>query len=351
MAFDILSILNGATLAETERTEEYQDILLDYQDIVISSHNKYSMQEIQELATGILITGGVQEPLVVGRVNGEYWLLSGHRRYEAIRILIQEGHTECEKIPCRYKDMDELQFRMELLCGNTFNRRLSDYDLMMQAQEWKTILTEMRSNGSIVLEKGKRIRDYVAQILGESSGKIGQLNAIYKSAPAEVKEQFQKGTIGITSAYEASRTSIKDDPAEEAEEIEKQDEKSLEIQKKAEEKSVSESDTKLQQAEQIAKRAEKAAKRAEAAQIGAAQAEVQASRAAEYTNEKVMGDVNYGRTLRKYIESCFCGKFERENSMNWAFGAIDFAVYAGLIGKDERDTLFEEYKLGGTKDE
>ena len=239
MAFDILNILNGATLAETGRTEEYQDIVLDYRDIVITQHNKYSMVEIQELATGILMTGGLQAPLVVGRVSGEYWLLSGHRRYSALRQLIQEGHWEYEKIPCRYKDMDKLQFRMELLCGNTFNRKLSDYDLMMQAQEWKEILTEMKASGALVLDKGERIRDYVAQILGESSGKIGQLNAIYKSAPEEVKEKFQLGEMGITSAYEASRTA---EPQEEAQ----PDEKSVEIQKKAEKKRVSESDTKGQ---------------------------------------------------------------------------------------------------------
>lgn len=242
MAFDILSILNGATLAETERTEEYQDIVLDYRDIVVTNHNKYSMVEIQELATGILMTGGLQAPLVVGRVSGEYWLLSGHRRYSALRQLIQEGNREYEKIPCRYKDMDKLQFRMELLCGNTFNRKLSDYDLMMQAQEWKEILTEMKTSGALVLNKGERIRDYVAQILRESSGKIGQLNAIYKSAPEKVKEKFQSGEMGITSAYEASRTV---EPQEEPQ----PDEKSLEIQKKAEEKRVSESDTKGQRDE------------------------------------------------------------------------------------------------------
>ena len=138
--------------------------------------------------------------------------------------------------------MDKLQFRMELLCGNTFNRKLSDYDLMMQAQEWKEILTEMKTSGALVLDKGERIRDYVAQILGESSGKIGQLNAIYKSAPEEVKEKFQLGEMGITSAYEASRTA---EPQEEPQ----PDEKSVEIQKKAEKKRVSESDTKGQRDE------------------------------------------------------------------------------------------------------
>ena len=280
MPFNVLSILNGVTLSETERTEEYQDILLDYRDIAITKHNKYSMEEIQELATGILITGGLQEPLVIGRVSGDYWLLSGHRRYAALQVLIQEGHQEFEKIPCRYKDMGELQFRMELLCGNTFNRQFSDYDLMMQAQEWKTILTEMRRNGDIILEKGERIRDYVAQILGESQGKIGQLNAIYKSASEEVMEKFRDGEIGITSAYEASKPQpaekVKPNTAEaenvsesdtkvqpkEPERIQQQvqngdiliqetsenlmDEKSQEIRKMAEEKNVSESDTNRQ---------------------------------------------------------------------------------------------------------
>ena len=37
--------------------------MLDYRDIVVTNHNKYSMVEIQELATGILMTGGLQAPL------------------------------------------------------------------------------------------------------------------------------------------------------------------------------------------------------------------------------------------------------------------------------------------------
>ena len=312
MAFDILSILNGATLAETERTEEYQDIVLDYRDIVVTKHNKYSMVEIQELATGILMTGGIQEPLVVGRVSGKYWPLSGHRRYAALEELIREGHTECERIPCRYKDMDELHFRLELLCGNTFNRRLSDYDLMMQAQEWKDILTKMRENGNIALKKGERIRDYVAKILGESSGKIGQLNAIYKSAPEDVKEKFQSGEIGITSAYEASRppaargwnreaadgTDVSESDTRTLPDGEGQaDEKSMGIQKGPEGKLVSESDTGSQRAEEIAERAERAARRAEAAQAGAQRAEAQAHSAAEnagYTQEPSQAKDEWG---------------------------------------------------------
>lgn len=209
MGFNILNTLNSVTLAEANRAEEYKDIMIDYQDIIVSDHNKYSMEEIQELATGILLTGGIQEPLIVGRVddgagNG-YRLISGHRRLRAIGILVEEGNEEYKKVPCRYKDMTETQFRMELLCGNTFNRKMSDYDLMIQAQEWKDVLTQARKEKLIILDEGKRIRDYVAGILGESTGKIGQLNAINANATQEVKEKLQTGEMGITSAYAASQ--------------------------------------------------------------------------------------------------------------------------------------------------
>lgn len=65
MGFNILNTLNSVTLAEANRAEEYKDIMIDYQDIIVTDHNKYSMEEIQELATGILLTGGIQEPLIV----------------------------------------------------------------------------------------------------------------------------------------------------------------------------------------------------------------------------------------------------------------------------------------------
>lgn len=139
-----------------------------------------------------------------GAGNG-YRLISGHRRLRAIGILVGEGNEEYKKVPCRYKDMTETQFRMELLCGNTFNRKMSDYDLMIQAQEWKDVLTQARKEKLIILDEGKRIRDYVAGILGESTGKIGQLNAINANATQEVKEKLQTGEMGITSAYAASQ--------------------------------------------------------------------------------------------------------------------------------------------------
>lgn len=204
MGFNILDVVNAATRAEAGENKDYQDINLDYRDIVVTAHNRYSMDELQEMATGIAMDG-LQQPLVLGRVNGEYWLVSGHRRLGGIKILVEEGKEEFETVPCRYKDMAEIEFRIALLIGNTFNRKMSDYDLMTQATDWKEVLTQARKEGLLVLEAGERVRDYVAAVMGESVPKIRTLNTIQQNATPEVKEQFQKGNMGITAAMEASR--------------------------------------------------------------------------------------------------------------------------------------------------
>ena len=84
---------------------------------------------------------------------------------------------------------------------------MTDYDLMNQAADWKEVLTQARKEKLLVLEEGKRVRDYVAAVLGEKPTKIAQLEAINNNATEEVKEQFEKGNMKITSAYETSRLS------------------------------------------------------------------------------------------------------------------------------------------------
>ena len=205
MAFNIMDLMNNATRAAVEGVENYEEITLDLDEIKVTKHNRYSMDDLEELATSILMDG-LQEPLIIGRVNGEYLLSGGHRRREALVILRDEGHGEITKnIPCRFKDMTETQFRLSLLIGNTFNRKMTDYDLMNQAADWKEVLTQARKEKLLVLEAGKRVRDYVAAILGESPTKIAQLEAINNNATEEVKEQFANGNMGITKAYETSK--------------------------------------------------------------------------------------------------------------------------------------------------
>lgn len=213
-AFDITTILNAKTRQQAAETGDgYTTIKLNYKDIVITKHNKYSMEEISELATGIHMAGELQQPLVLGRVGEEYWLVSGHRRHAAIDMLVQEGEEQFAEVECRYKPMTETEFRMELLIGNTFNRKPTDYDKMIEAQEWKELLTQMKKEGTFKPEKGSRTRDYIAAIMGEATGTIGTLQQINNNATEAVKEQLAAGTMNMTAAAEASKLPEEDQNA------------------------------------------------------------------------------------------------------------------------------------------
>ncbi len=205
--FDIKTILNAATAgAATEAIEkDFEEIRLDYEKIVVTGQNKYSMDEIEELAAGIEMAGGLHEPLILGRVNGEYWLASGHRRRAAIEMLVKGGADRFRVVNCRYKDMTETEFQLHVLIGNTFNRHYTDYDKMMEAEEWKKALKAAQKEKLLILEHGERVRDYVARIMGTSAAVVGDYNRINKNATDEIKEQFKDGTIGVTAAAAASQ--------------------------------------------------------------------------------------------------------------------------------------------------
>lgn len=207
MPFDIKSLMNAATTGKAAGAieKDFEEIRLDYEKIVVTGHNKYSMDEIEELAASIEMAGGLHEPLILGRVNGEYWLASGHRRRAAIDMLVRGGADSFRMVNCRCKDMNETEFRLHVLIGNTFNRHYTDYDRMIEAEEWKSALKAAQREKLLILEKGERVRDYVARVMGTSAAVVGDYNRINKNAAPEIKEQFKEGTIGVTAAAAASQ--------------------------------------------------------------------------------------------------------------------------------------------------
>lgn len=207
--FDITKILNKQTTAQTENavTEDFEEIKLDYEKIVITGKNKYNMNDIEDLAAGIEMAGGLLDPLILGRINGEYKLAGGHRRCAAVDLLVKDGKEEYREVPCKYKDMTETEFRLYMLIGNTFNRHYTDYDKMIEAEEWKEVLTQAKEEGSFLPEKGVRVRDYIAKIMKTSAAVVGDWNRINNNGTDALKEQFEAGTIGVTAAAAASSLS------------------------------------------------------------------------------------------------------------------------------------------------
>lgn len=242
--FNITKILNAATAGQAQAaTEDFRPIRLDYEKIKVTDHNRYSMDGIDELAAGIEMAGGLHEPLIVGLVDGEYLLASGHRRRAAVEMLVQGGREDLRFVDCRFKEMTLTEFRLHVLIGNAFNRHYTDYDKMIEAEDWKEVLTQARKEGSLILERGQRVRDYVAAIMGTSATVVGDYQRISKNATPEIKEKFKEGAIGVSAAAAASQLD-EDEQKEIAERIEGgEDIKAAEISKMVDEKKAEEKES------------------------------------------------------------------------------------------------------------
>ena len=90
--FGFNDILNAKSRAAGAGTvSEYTEIWLSPYEVKPSESNFYSQENIEELADSFLAVGQ-QQPTVLGRVNGEFRIVSGHRRNLANIMNIERGH-------------------------------------------------------------------------------------------------------------------------------------------------------------------------------------------------------------------------------------------------------------------
>ncbi|WP_333685145.1 ParB/RepB/Spo0J family partition protein [Enterocloster lavalensis] len=252
-----------------EDKQDFQEIMLSPYEVEASETNFYSQENIEELADSIRMVGQ-QQPTVLGRVDGVYKIISGHRRNLANIHNIETGAFPWDyQAKYLYKDMTPAMLELSLIVGNAFNRRLTPYEETEQAARLKAALIRARDEDG--LEITGKLRDVVADILQTSRTKVARMDKINNSLEPEAREQYKAGNLGPSAAYETAKL-----PKEEQRQIAAQAAAGKEVKHKEVAEKVAE-----KKAEQAAARAEKAAKKAEAAQTAAAQAGLQAERAAE----------------------------------------------------------------------
>lgn len=206
--FNLNQLLNGASMSagseeknESVHRPPLKVVSLNINDLVPSSGNFYSVDNIEELKTSIEMFGVLQNLTVKPRENGKYEIISGHRRHKACVELVREGKTEFEYIPCGVQtEQDEIKERILLIMTNSTARELSDWEKMKQAEELRKNFEELKKRENLT----GRVRDYVAEALNTSPTQIARLNAIDNNLTPEFKEEFKEGKIGTSAAYELS---------------------------------------------------------------------------------------------------------------------------------------------------
>lgn len=268
------------------QVDNYTEIYLSPYDVIPSEHNFYSQGNIEELADSFL-TVGQQQPTVLGRVNGEFRIVSGHRRNLANIKNIERGYEEYKKVRYLYKDMSEAMFELSLIIGNAYNRELTVWEKTQQAGKLKKAL--LRAKKEDGLEISGKLRDIIADLLNESSTNVARMESINNNATEEVKEQLKNGTIGITAAYEAAKLPEDDQRAIAAAAAAGEDVRAKEIAQKVAE----------QVAAKAQEKADKAAEDAEKAQIDADQAVADALD----KQAKAEQEAENAKQLKRYVDN------------------------------------------------
>ena len=217
MAFDITSVLKPA-VSDSDTGAGQQISYLPVDRLDPDPDNFYSLEGINELADNIAMVG-LQQPLLVrtGSEAGRYTIVSGHRRFAAIKLL-QDGEDERERrmfdhgVPCIIQETSPFIFKgsetakalqeLRLIYANASTRVLSAAEISRQAERIEALLLALKDQGYAF---PGRMRAHVAKICQVSDSKIARLHAIRENLQPELLERFDRGEINETVAYRISQ--------------------------------------------------------------------------------------------------------------------------------------------------
>lgn len=209
--FSINSLLSGETLKKSNTFTRK----IHYSKLIPNENNTYSMNHLEDLADNIQDFGLLQNLVAKPLPDSDmYVLIAGHRRREAIRILVEErGLTEFEMIDTNLLSEDEDQniSLIKLHATNLLARDLSSYEKVTAVSELKNLIQQAKNDGFPI--KGK-MRDLIADEVGLSPTQVQKMLTVDAKADDSTREALKDGSLSLEKAYE----SLKNPSPEKAEE-------------------------------------------------------------------------------------------------------------------------------------
>ena len=171
--------------------------------------NFYSVEQIEELAGDILMYGLKQnlELVYAPCDKGEYRIVAGERRWEALKYLVSKGYKEFELATSKLttpQDNDEEQ--VEIIIANAYRTKTTS-DMIEEETRLKASLERMKAAGKKIkgydLQSG-RLREVISSMLHVSKTKIAQIEAVNNNLIPEWKEELKGERLTFSAAYELS---------------------------------------------------------------------------------------------------------------------------------------------------
>lgn len=212
MAFSVLDTLNQNSKAGADETPKARFRTKDVSVFKMyrNDMNFYALNEIEGLAADIFMFGLKQNLEVVYDPcdKGEYRIVSGERRWMALKHLVSKGHKQFEFATCKItipQNDDEEQ--IEIIVANSY-REKTEVELVEEERRLKESLEKLRAAGKTVrgydLSSGK-LRPVIAAMLKKSETKIAQIECINNNLIPEFREEFKNERMTFSAAYELSR--------------------------------------------------------------------------------------------------------------------------------------------------
>lgn len=173
--------------------------------LLLNEKNFYDTSNTDELADSIALNGLI-EPIIVRPVrdgSGDYRIISGHRRFLAICELAKAEPERWDRVPAIIREpASDVLEELLLIEANRATRVMSSADTMRQAERYRELLAELKSQG---VEIPGRLRDAVAEAMQISASRLARLDVIRKNLSPEWMEAFETGSLSESAAYELAR--------------------------------------------------------------------------------------------------------------------------------------------------
>ena len=196
---------NEKSLAEQadilDNKSDFDLRFIEIDKIVPNPNNFYELSGIKELSENIK-EFGLNQNLEVVEIhdNGEkkYRLIGGHRRYEAIKLLINDGDDRFKKVPCKVnRSLNEIEEQLRLIKSNSDTRELTPQE---KREQMKQLIELYKKKQEITGEK-INIKKEVAAASGTYPKTVERYDNINNRLIDELKEYFDSSKITFTDAY------------------------------------------------------------------------------------------------------------------------------------------------------
>ncbi len=203
--FDVSSL--NKQLQEAMVSDKIEHIKFDL--LEPNPKNVYDTSSVDNLKISIALLG-IQQNLVVYKLDtGKFRILTGGRRYEAVKQLNEENKEKIETLPCLVCDLNKIKLNMTIQekeeylirATNETQRNKSDFEKMTeiisQIEFYKKLKEKQNLQGRLV--------ELVSKELEVSSSQVQRYEKIYKNLISEFMNLFRNNKINFVVAVELSK--------------------------------------------------------------------------------------------------------------------------------------------------